>query len=193
MKCFTCKCDHEHNCNCACVYHLSNACPRKTLGEEFKKKNPNLGLFMSTNVAPNIDKVLFARENDDFVLVINEQLENLVLLSTYRYEAVVDCACPTTVSGKKWITEFTSLMSDEHREMVIVEQSERIFKFGGGEKRKSNGTVVFPCFLAGRNVRIRTEVVEADFPLLLGNSMLKRAGAVLYLREEKALIMNTSV
>ena len=57
----------------------------------------------------------------------------------------------------------------------------------------SNGTVIFPCFLAGKNVRIKTEVVEADFPLLLGNSMLKRAGAVLFLREEKALIMNTNV
>ena len=42
-------------------------------------------------------------------------------------------------------------------------------------------------------MKMRTEVVEADFPLLLGNSMLKRAGAVLFLREEKALILKTEV
>ena len=50
-----------------------------------------------------------------------------------------------------------------------------------------------PCCLAGRNVFIKTEIVEADFPLLLGNSLLKRAGAVLCLGKETAIIMGTEV
>ena len=53
LKCYTCKCDHEDNCNCPCVYHLANACP--------KTRAPDLGLFMSTNVLPNLD-------NSEFIL-----------------------------------------------------------------------------------------------------------------------------
>ena len=40
---------------------------------------------------------------------------------------------------------------------------------------------------------MQTEVVDADFPLLLGNSMLKKANAILYLGEEKAVIMGNEV
>ena len=40
---------------------------------------------------------------------------------------------------------------------------------------------------------IKTEVVKADFPLLLGNSMLKKVGAVLYIKEQKAVILNSEV
>ena len=190
LKCYSCKCSHVDSCNCPCVYHLANACPQKRAFPDGQKKD--LGLFMTANMPSNIKEVLFTKE-DDCVLVVNEQLENLVLLTTYKYEAVVDCACPTTVSGKVWIADFIGKMSDEFRSMVAIYHSERVFKFGGGEKRKSNGVVVFPCFFAGKNVKMRTEVVEADFPLLLGNSMLKRAGAVLFLREEKALVLNTEV
>ena len=190
LKCFLCKCSHIDSCNCPCLYHLANTCPKK-FGEA-QKRSPDLGLFMSTNIPPNVKELLLAKE-DDVVLVVKEQLQDLVLLSTYKYEAVVDSACPTTVSGKTWIAEFISMMSDEFRDMVTVEKSDRVFKFGGGEKRKSKGAVVFPCFLAGMNIKMRSEVVEADFPLLLGNSMLKRADAVLFLREEKAIILNKSV
>ena len=29
IKCFLCKCEHTDNCNCPCVYHLANTCPKK--------------------------------------------------------------------------------------------------------------------------------------------------------------------
>ena len=40
---------------------------------------------------------------------------------------------------------------------------------------------------------LRSEVVEADFPLLLGNSMLKKAGTILHLADAKAVIMGCEV
>ena len=78
--------------------------------------------------------------------------------------------------------------SGNDRKTIGKEHSERIFKFGGGEKRKSLGVLTLPCFIAGKNVWIRTEVVDAEFPLLLGNSMLKKAHVVLHLSAEKAMI-----
>ena len=72
-------------------------------------------------------------------------------------------------------------------------RSERVFKFGGGETRSSKGVVIYPCSVGGRNIKLRTEVVNAEFPLLLGNSFLKKVGAVLNIRDEKALILDTEV
>ena len=46
LKCYYCKCNHEDNCNCPCVYHLANACPQRKVAD--------LGLFMSTNL-PNFN------------------------------------------------------------------------------------------------------------------------------------------
>ena len=126
-------------------------------------------------------------DEDDLVLMINESLSSLVLLSVSKFESIVDSACPNTVTGKSWLEDFISGLDEEDRRKISFRESERIFKFGGGEKRKSLGIVIFPCLLAGRNVKMQTEVVDADIPLLLGNSMLKKAKAILYLGEEKAI------
>ena len=55
------------------------------------------------------------------------------------------------------------------------------------------GKVVFPCHIARKNVLIEAEVIEADFPLLLGNSLLKKVEAVLYISRERAVIMGSEV
>ena len=85
------------------------------------------------------------------------------MVTTEKAEALVDCACPTTVSGKQWIENFFKDLDENNREKVSVEESERIYKFGGGEKCASLGKVVFPCHMAGNNIKLETEVVDADF------------------------------
>ena len=128
-------------------------------------------------------------DESDNVLIVEEPLEELILVTTEEKEVLVDCACPNTVSGKNWIEEFYQSLDEDDKSKVIISESEKTFKFGGGERRKSLGKVVFPCHLGGMNIKIRTEVVEAELPLLLGNSMLKKVDAVLYIAREKALIM----
>ena len=56
-----------------------------------------------------------------------------------------------------------------------------MFKFGGGEKRKSLGTLTFPCQLGEDkgDIGIKTEIVDANIPLLLGGAALERMGAIL--------------
>ena len=191
LKCHFCKCKHVEPCTCPCVYHLQPDCPTKKnkLAEESKSipTRPNLAFYMERNVLDGDS------DEDDLVLIVNESLSSLVLLSVSKFESIVDSACPNTVTGKSWLEDFISELDEEDQRKISFRESERIFKFGGGEKRKSLGIVTFPCLLAGRNVRMETEVVDADFPLLLGNSMLKKAKAILYLGEEKAVIMGNEV
>ena len=144
---------------------------------------PNLSYFMGT---------MFGGD-DDVVLVIKESLSDLVLFSVNTFEAIIDCACPTTVSGRKWIDNFINQLDETYKSLVVYGESERIFKFGGGEKRKSLGVITFPCFFGKRNTKIKSEIVDADFPLLLGNSLLKKVDAVLKLSVQVAVIMGIEV
>ena len=206
MKCFKCKCNHTGNCNCPCVYHFADKCPgvKAPSGavEVHKKDNQltsQLGLFVESNILGKTESTYIVEEEDiprggsDLVLVMRESLEELVCLTVEKYAALIDCACPSTVSGKRWMEEFYAALRKVDQLKVTVEESPKVYKFGGGEKRKSLGKVIFPCHFAGKNVKITTEVVDADFPLLIGNTMLKRAKAVLYFEERKAIIMGNEV
>ena len=105
-------------------------------------------------------------ETTKLVLVGNTIEE--CLISKEEHQVLIDCACPTTVAGVEWIKSFISKLNEEERKLVKVKKSARIYKFGGGEKRNSLCEIQFPCHLAKTNVHMRTEVVEADLPLLLG-------------------------
>ena len=65
-----------------------------------------MSLFIETNME---DYDVMSMEGggestDHLVLVVKESNEELILnINTEGSEAIIDCACPTTVSGKAWI------------------------------------------------------------------------------------------
>ena len=194
MKCHKCRCDHTENCNCPCVYHFANRCPGVDSNKKsnVSKEKLQLGLFVDSNIFPQTEST-YVVEEEELVLVMKESLEELILLTVEKTSVLIDCACPSTVTGVNWMTEFLNSLCEEDRRKVIIEESIKVYKFGGGEKRRSLAKVVFPCHFAGVNVKITTEVVEADFPLLVGNTLLKRANAILYFSEAKAVLMGNEV
>ena len=202
MKCYKCQCECTENCNCPCVYHFANKCPgpvKKRPDDSSTKSpaKPELGIFLASNVYKDNEQSTFfmgvendTDDDDDLVLVVcKESLEELVLISVDKSSVLLDCACPTTVAGKNWMKEFLGTLSEEDRSKVVIQESEKVYKFGGGEKRKSMGKVIFPCYFAGKNRKMSSEVVDAHFPLLLGNTTLKKTEAVLFFGEGKAVIM----
>ena len=108
-------------------------------------------------------------EGDEEVLVVGECVEELALVTSEGAGALVDYAGPTTVSGKRWMETLVINLKTFYKSMVNTVESDKIYKFWGGEKPRSLGKVVFPCYIAGKNVRMEAEVIEADFPLILGN------------------------
>ena len=50
-----------------------------------------------------------------------------------------------------------------------------------------------PCCVASKNVTIATEVVDAELPLLIGKSTLKKAGAVLHICTNKMELMGITM
>ena len=95
--------------------------------------------------------------------------------------------------GWDWAECLVESLSEQSQAKVEKYESEKTFKFGGGERRKSCGFWRIPCFMAGRNVMLETDIVNADIPCLLSKPALKRAGTVLRLDEDKAEIFGNEI
>jgi hypothetical protein len=203
LKCFKCKCEHEEKCSCPCVYHLANKCPSQERKDDQSKK-ADLSLFMRVNSAGlQVDQAFFMmnepktlKENllKEELVFLTEKLEKLCLVTrNEENRSLIDCACPNTVAGTEWLKHFISQLTETQKQRMEVMESNRVYKFGGGEVRPSKCLVRLPCNLAGKNVTLSTEVVEADIPLLIGNSSLEKANAVLHIAPCKVELMGSQI
>ena len=102
--------------------------------------------------------------------------------------AFIDSACPTTVAGENWFKKYIHGLPAGKK--IKLSPSDRMYKFGGGERRKSKGIVKLPCILGGKlRTDVQTEIVDAEKPLLIVNSSLKKAKAIMYIGENKIDLM----
>ena len=50
-----------------------------------------------------------------------------------------------------------------------------MFRFGRGEIKKCLGQIIFPCNLAGKDIFIKTDIVDSNIPLLLSKQSMNTA------------------
>ena len=84
-------------------------------------------------------------------------------------------------------------LSEESQSKVKRLESFKTFKFGGVERRKSCGLWRIPCKVAGKNVTLETDIVEADIPCLLSKEALKKAKTVLRLETDQAEMFGNEI
>ena len=69
-----------------------------------------------------------------------------------------------------------------------------MFRFGGGERKPSLGEYTIPIALGGKNVMLKTNVVDCQIPCLLSKKSMAAADMKLMLRENAAkMFQNTTV
>ena len=102
---------------------------------------------------------------------------------------LIDCACPTTVAGVDWVKSFLASLPRKEKELVKVEASSIVYKFG--KKILVHCTVSLSS--SKPECSFRTEVIEADLPLLIGNSTLKKTEAALHFTSSKMEMMEEMV
>ena len=141
MKCYKCKCECITNCSCSCRYHFADKCTGKKVearepkGDGKPKEKSDLAHFVKTNL-PHINEdltffvtgdhqsevetegeeyVMFVNTSqiDDEVVLITEEIKCLAAAVTQEDCVLIDCACPTTVAGEKWIMSFIERLSTE--------------------------------------------------------------------------------
>ena len=113
----------------------------------------------------------------------------LLMRETWN-RALIDTGCSATVCGWDWAECLVESLSEQSQAKVEKYESEKTFKFGGGERRKSCGFWRIPCFMAGRNVMLETDIVNADIPCLLSKPEPIRAWKVHLRRSPVATVEN---
>lgn len=109
--------------------------------------------------------------------------------------AIIDTACTRTVCRDEWLDSYmTKLNQSELTSLKKTEQcSHRPFKFGDGKVVHSMKRIKIPAKIGQTKCNIETEVVPAKIPLLLSKASMKRAGTVLDMENDKALMFNQPV
>ena len=109
-------------------------------------------------------------------------------------QVVLDTGCVESVCATKWLNTFIGYLHPSTRKMIKVEPSNRVFKFGGGEKRKSVGTFHIPCSIEGQNIILTVDAVEQDdLPCLLSKKSMKHAKTVIDVAKDTAVIFGKEV
>ena len=106
---------------------------------------------------------------------------------------VLDSACSSTVCGRNWFDNYISSLRQEDKAKIKQIMGQKVFRFGGGEKLKSEGEYRIPAVIAGKEVTIKTDVVESDIPLLLSRKSMKVAGVKMDLEHDTANIFGKDI
>ena len=106
---------------------------------------------------------------------------------------VLDSACTRNVCGKPWLYCFLDSLNGEDRKKLVFSKSDRVYRFGGGERLKSAALVSMPAFINGFEITIETDVVASDIPLLWSNQDMKRAGVILNYQNDTAEVFGRLV
>jgi hypothetical protein len=107
-----------------------------------------------------------------------DEVESKRLQNEADQSCVLDSACTSTVCGYKWFQSYVDNLSMSDVKLVKSRKGEKTFKFGIGLA----GSILeceIPAYIAGRRVMIRTDVVEADVPLLLSLGTMASLGMII--------------
>ena len=91
--------------------------------------------------------------------------------------ALIDCGASSTVCGKAWFDVLVSSLNENEKMQVkrSQKQSRKAFKFGNEQKFPSIGQFTFPAKVGNRNIKIQTDVIESNIPLLFSRESLTKA------------------
>ena len=162
---------------CQSTFHWAKDCPNK--------KSDQVRLTEDENV----DEV-------NITLLTNNPMSDAEIFITESMgSAIIDTACTRTVCGEKWLDSYMHCLSQEQTNKMMKTEtpSARPFRFGDGNLVYSARKVKLPAKIGHTKCHIETEVVNVDIPLLLSKSSLKKAGTVLDMENDRAVMFKQQI
>ena len=158
---------------CSSIYHLADKCPKKR----------------------EVALIATARDNEyEYIMLVDTEEQLCFMVREAGKKGVIDSACSRTVSGSDYINNFISHLPPYEQSLVKNgSPSKTIYQFGGGERRVSIKRLELPIVIGDLKIKITTEVVEADIPLLIGANSLESSKAVLDFGAMQATIFSVTV
>ena len=131
-----------------------------------------------------------AAEQPDFELFSNAVQEGYVekLVGETLSCALLDSGCTKTVCGSFLLQCYKNSLDEKDQTNIVYEPSIRTFKFGDSKGIKSTHKAYIPAYIGNRKVRIETEVVDKELPLLLSKEAMKKAGMMIDFTNDSAQI-----
>ena len=91
--------------------------------------------------------------------------------------AVLDSGRAQNVCGFSWLNSYLGSLIDDDKSNVIENESHTVFKFGDGKLFKSLKSVTTPAKIGHKNIKIVTDVINSELPLLLSKKEIQVAKA----------------
>ena len=143
----------------------------------------------------NMTKV-YTAEDEQMVLYMGCVTDENAEIKTNSSDcAVLDSGCSSNVCGKLWLDNYLKNLDQEDRDEIYYSSGKKLFTFGCGTqlKSKGGGECIIPAFIADRCVKIKTDVVDSEIPLLLSRNEMKNLGAKIDLKNDSAEIFGKTV
>ena len=105
----------------------------------------------------------------------------------------MDCGASKTVCGKEWLTQYINNLSDTDQSKVLFAESNHIYRFGDGRKVNALHSVKIPAIIGTHILKIDTDVVDNDIPLLFSKSSMKRANMKLNFQNDTVSIFDENI
>ena len=119
------------------------------------------------------------------------QLKNLVS-ETWNC-GLLDCGASKTVCGEVWLDEYLKSLTNDDQANVKKYSSKSVYRFGDGEQIQATHGVSIPAVIGNTKVKINTDIIPKDLPLLLSKSFMKRADMVLDFHTDTAKALGETV
>ena len=106
---------------------------------------------------------------------------------------LLDCGATKTVCGEIWLEEYLKALTEEEKREIRDYSSKSLYRFGDGEQIQATRGTSIPAIIGNTKVRINTDVIHKDLPLLLSKSFMKRADMVLDFQSDTAKALGETV
>lgn len=107
--------------------------------------------------------------------------------------ALLDSCCTSNVCGESWMEYYIESLSATDKESVKVQNSGRIFQFGGETFIPSQGSYRIPAVFGTEKVYIIVDVIKSEIPLLLSRTCMKKLRANIDYENDRAMILGQNM
>ena len=149
---------------CRSIYHWFKDCPdRNAMYTACHEEEVHITLFSKT---------------------VQECYAENFLGETLSY-AILDSGCTKSVCSRVWLQCYLDALNESDKSSVQEQESSSKFKFGDGALQTSLKKVIIPADINGTKVKIETDVIDNNLPLLLSKSAMQKAATKIDFKNNK--------
>ena len=106
---------------------------------------------------------------------------------------ILDSETTSTVGGLDWFNCFVETLTEEESQKLETFKGSRTFKFGTGQRLSSLKRVILPRMIGGVRVDISADIIDADIPLFLSKSAMKRAKTLMDFEKDTICLLGRKI